>query len=328
VTADGDAPGQAGGVSRPGPRDSALTTHAEDLRRGTAGTGDLHAHDARHGSNDSTGLTATIAEEQGVLRRLATLVARGAEPEAVFASVAEEAAALFDADFASMVQLKPDGETVLIAGYGFTYRHLRPRFALGPHFAAAQEVWRTGRAFRLDADDLASMELPEEVRAEGADSSVNAGILVDGRIWGLMGVASRHGPLPPSTEERLVSFTELIAIAVASAQTSSELRAFGEEQAALRRVATLVARGATSEDVFMAVAEEAGRLLKARRSASLPGPLTPLGDCSPSASAGSAKAGTYRRWCLNLVSRRGSMTTMLRRGRLLTTSGTWGCERQ
>jgi signal transduction histidine kinase len=262
VTADGDAPGQAGGVSRPGPRDSALTTHAEDLRRGTAGTGDLHAHDARHGSNDSTGLTATIAEEQGVLRRLATLVARGAEPEAVFASVAEEAAALFDADFASMVQLKPDGETVLIAGYGFTYRHLRPRFALGPHFAAAQEVWRTGRAFRLDADDLASMELPEEVRAEGADSSVNAGILVDGRIWGLMGVASRHGPLPPSTEERLVSFTELIAIAVASAQTSSELRAFGEEQAALRRVATLVARGATSEDVFMAVAEEAGRLLK------------------------------------------------------------------
>ena len=133
---------------------------------------------------------------------------------------------------------------------------------LVPTLPPPQEVWRTGRAFRLDADDLASMELPEEVRAEGADSSVYAGILVDGRIWGLMGVASRHGPLPPSTEERLVSFTELIAIAVASAQTSSELRAFGEEQAALRRVATLVATGATSEDVFMAVAEEAGRLLK------------------------------------------------------------------
>src|SRR5215472_7523096 len=36
---------------------------------------------------------------------------------------------------------------------------------------------------------------------------------------------------------------------------------FAGEQAALRRVATLVARGAPPEEVFAAVAEEAGRLL-------------------------------------------------------------------
>jgi signal transduction histidine kinase/PAS domain-containing protein len=40
-----------------------------------------------------------------------------------------------------------------------------------------------------------------------------------------------------------------------------ELRALAEEQAALRRVATLVARGVPPEDVFAAVAEEVGRLV-------------------------------------------------------------------
>ena len=203
-----------------------------------------------------------IAQEQAALRRVATLVARGAAPEVVFASVAEESAALFDADFASIVQLAPDGETTMVAGHGLTYRELRPRFTLGPGFAAAQQVWQTGRAVRFDADSLASLDLPEELRAEGSSSSVNAAILAEGRIWGLMGVGSRYRPLPPGTEQRLVSFTELAAIAVTSAQASAELRDFAAEQAALRRVATLVARGAPSPDVFMLVAEEAGRLLR------------------------------------------------------------------
>ena len=42
-----------------------------------------------------------------------------------------------------------------------------------------------------------------------------------------------------------------------------ELRGFADEQAALRRVATLVARAAPPADVLTAVAEEAGRLLRA-----------------------------------------------------------------
>src|SRR4051794_21411572 len=42
-----------------------------------------------------------------------------------------------------------------------------------------------------------------------------------------------------------------------------------EEQAALRRVATLVASSATPEQVFQAVAEEAGRLLEARTAATV-----------------------------------------------------------
>ena len=80
----------------------------------------------------------------------------------------------------------------------------------------------------------------------------------------------RHGrrvharePLPAGTEARLAGFTELAATAIANAQARVELRGFADEQAALRRVATLVARAAPPEEVLAAVTEEAGRLLHA-----------------------------------------------------------------
>ena len=69
------------------------------------------------------------------------------------------------------------------------------------------------------------------------------------------------GPPAADTERRLAAFTELVATAIANAQARVELRGFAEEQAALRRVATLVARGAPPEEVFAAVTAEAGRLL-------------------------------------------------------------------
>ena len=48
---------------------------------------------------------------------------------------------------------------------------------------------------------------------------------------------------------------------IATVRDISERRAIAEEQAALRRVATLVARGESPEDVFAAVAAEVGRVL-------------------------------------------------------------------
>jgi hypothetical protein len=51
--------------------------------------------------------------------------------------------------------------------------------------------------------------------------------------------------------------------------TSAGVSAVAEEQAALRRVATLVASGPNPAAVFRAAAEEAGRLLGARSSATI-----------------------------------------------------------
>jgi signal transduction histidine kinase len=91
---------------------------------------------------------------------------------------------------------------------------------------------------------------------------VGVPISIEGRLWGVMVVAFTHDePLPADTEAQLAGFTELVATAVANAQARGELRGFAEEQAALRRVATLVARAVPPEEVFAAVTAEAGRLL-------------------------------------------------------------------
>src|SRR5438132_13293297 len=50
---------------------------------------------------------------------------------------------------------------------------------------------------------------------------------------------------------------------------ASKANRLGEEQAALRRVATLVASSAQPKQVFQMVAEEAGRLLEARTAATV-----------------------------------------------------------
>jgi signal transduction histidine kinase len=48
---------------------------------------------------------------------------------------------------------------------------------------------------------------------------------VEGRLWGVIGVASRHGRLPPDLEQRVAGFIELAATAVANAEAQAELRA-------------------------------------------------------------------------------------------------------
>jgi hypothetical protein len=53
----------------------------------------------------------------------------------------------------------------------------------------------------------------------------------------------------------------LAATAPANAWARTELRGFAEEQAALRPVATLVARGASPEEMFGAVDEEVALLM-------------------------------------------------------------------
>jgi GAF domain-containing protein len=57
-----------------------------------------------------------------------------------------------------------------------------------------------------------------------------------------------------------VQFTELLAMAVANAESPVGLARLAEEQAALGRVATLVARGVSPNEVFAAVTEEVGRV--------------------------------------------------------------------
>jgi hypothetical protein len=89
---------------------------------------------------------------------------------------------------------------------------------------------------------------------------------VDGRVWGLISTSSPESPFPERVEERLAEFTELVATAIANGQAREQLARLAEEQAALRRVATLVAGGPPAE-VFQAVSVEIARLIPAEGAA-------------------------------------------------------------
>jgi signal transduction histidine kinase len=67
-------------------------------------------------------------------------------------------------------------------------------------------------------------------------------------------------PLPADTDERLERFGDLVATAIANADSRDALARLAEEQAALRRVATLVARDVSPAAIFGAVTDEVGRL--------------------------------------------------------------------
>jgi signal transduction histidine kinase len=207
-----------------------------------------------------------IAEEQTALRRVAMLVAVGAEPGTVFAAVAEEVGQVLpEADFALVARYDAGHAVEVVGGWSRTGAHMLigRRLELGGRNVSTL-VFETGQAARVDylADD--GDAVTASARAIGMRSSAGAPISVDGRLWGVMIATSvRENALPPATERRLVAFTELIATTIANAQARQELRAIAEEQAALRRVATLVAQGASAAALFRAVAEETSLLLRA-----------------------------------------------------------------
>jgi signal transduction histidine kinase len=163
-----------------------------------------------------------VADEQAALRRVATLVARGSPPAAVFAAVAEEVAALFSADTALVMRLEPDDRVTLMGDHGWVTAAARVPGAPLPAGTLPAIVRETGRAARFDADDPVSGPANAEW---GYRSAVNVPIVAGGRLWGVIGAGLRHERLPPDTEERLAGFTELVATAIANAEAQAELMA-------------------------------------------------------------------------------------------------------
>jgi signal transduction histidine kinase len=75
---------------------------------------------------------------------------------------------------------------------------------------------------RRDLDDSRRANLPDTA-LPGSGSEVAGPIVVEGRVWGAIGVGSGREPLPPDTEQRLADFTELVATAIANAASRNEL---------------------------------------------------------------------------------------------------------
>ena len=208
-----------------------------------------------------------LAEEQAALRRVATLVAREPSPEDVFAAVAEEVGRLLRVENTLEYRFEADGAATVVAIWGAqdVGVPIGTRVTLEGESVAAR-VHRTGRAARFDDYTDASGTIAARARSVGVRSAVGTPIVVEGRLWGAMVALSRQAePLPTEAASRIEQFTQLVATAISNTEARAEAARLAEEQAALRRVATLVARGASPAAVFDVVATEVAHVLDTDR---------------------------------------------------------------
>jgi signal transduction histidine kinase len=212
-----------------------------------------------------------LANEQAALRRVATLVAAQADAGRIFSAVAEEAGRLLQADMGAVSRFGPEGCFTVVAIW--TEAGTEFAFPVGEQLpidegSLTARVLRSGRASRMDTYRSAVGALADLRDRLGLGSMAGAPIVVGGRAWGTVSVSllsSRASTetLPAGSEQRLADFTDLLATAISNAEARGELARLAEEQAALRRVATLVATGTAPEELFNAVTVEMRSLLNA-----------------------------------------------------------------
>jgi signal transduction histidine kinase/putative methionine-R-sulfoxide reductase with GAF domain len=205
-----------------------------------------------------------LADEQTALRRVAELAAREAPANDVLQEVASQAARLAGVDFSTLLRYEVDGSTEIVALDGAPEGIAIGMRAPGRGDGAVQRVWRTGRPARMDNLTQASGHWPQVAHGFGFSSSAAAPIRIHGALWGALVAVGRRDPLPKTIEGHLTNFAELTGTAISAAHARRELHVLAKEQAALRRVAELVARGAALDQIFNAVVTEASGLLEDR----------------------------------------------------------------
>jgi signal transduction histidine kinase len=234
-----------------------------------AGTGAV-----RHPADRSR--TAQLAAEQAAIRRVATLVAHGAEPADVFSAIADELAHLVGAEATFVTRVdstnqvrpvsaedppreppEPEGTCTVLASYGPARDLIAPGFRvrLQPEMAIVAAL-RSGGPARIGGERMRSGPFGAIARQRGLRAEIAIPIVVDGCYWGVTVAATEQSDFPPGTESRMADFMELAAIAIANTQADDQRRKLAETQAALRRLAMLVARGEPPEAVFAAVTKE------------------------------------------------------------------------
>ena len=201
-----------------------------------------------------------LGPEREAIRSVAMLIAQDAPPQQVLDALVVQGSRLLDDLPLSVLRYgetagEPTATVIAVCGGTVT---------LGMHWSASGEtgtgrVLRTGRPARTDSFEGTS--LADVAGRLGVVSGVTVPIIVGGEVWGALSTSSARGPMPLDTEDRLAEVGELLAAAVTGFEARRELELLAEEQAAVRRVAELVARGADQSELFEAVVAEASKLV-------------------------------------------------------------------
>jgi signal transduction histidine kinase len=209
-----------------------------------------------------------IADEQVALRRAATLVAEGASITDLFAVIADEIVRVLNVEAVAVFRYDRARTTTVVASLNV------PEFPVGSSWpldgaSLSSTVFETGRPARIDDYGAIESTLAAHVRESRVQSTVGVPILVDGSVWGMIATGVRPRlpggpevqPQAAGVEGHLADFAELAAIAISNTESRDRLRRLGRQQEALRRVATLVAEGSGSTELFHTVVEEIARIL-------------------------------------------------------------------
>jgi signal transduction histidine kinase len=165
--------------------------------------------------------------EQAALRRVATLVAGGAAQTEVFAAVTAELCGILGPYSTALIRYEADGTGTRVSGrdeVGVAQLPTNMRISLEGDCVSGI-VKRTGRPARVSYDNAVGTTATL-LREMGMRSGVGVPVVVEGCLWGAAIVASaKPAPIPAAAKARLADFTELVATAIANADSRAQLTA-------------------------------------------------------------------------------------------------------
>lgn len=171
---------------------------------------------------------AALARQQAALRRVATLVARGAAPADVYPVAVAELARGLDLEHVTLAKFEPDDVCVVLAAYDVAANRkltVGERLSLDGDSITVR-VRDTGAPARIDDYADVSGTIAARLRALGLHCGVGSPVLVNGvPKCALIVGSARPEPLPPETEDQISDFADLVATAIGNAETRAELQA-------------------------------------------------------------------------------------------------------
>jgi signal transduction histidine kinase len=188
---------------------------------------------------------AEETQRAAALLRIATLIAREAPEEVLFATVAEHVARRAGTEAGSVLRYIGDERAVVVGVWredGLRGLPVNAELDFDARNSALGRVRRTRRPSRADSYEGHSGELPLMMRSVDVRASVAAPVMLGDEVWGaVVASTTRDEPLPPDCENRLGDFTELVELAIANAEArrrsaASRLRIIEAADEARRRL--------------------------------------------------------------------------------------------
>jgi signal transduction histidine kinase len=178
---------------------------------------------------DSHAKVSALAMQQTALRRVATLVARGADTETVCLAAVAELAWGLSAEHVTLLSYESDDHCTVVATHegreGVHYFPAGERFSLDGNSLAAQ-IHLTSEPARVDDYGDVDGPIADRLRPLGLRSGVGVPVIVDGQLRGALIIGSAQPELMPAdTEARIGDFADLVTTAISNAETRAELTA-------------------------------------------------------------------------------------------------------